>query len=139
MKTKRFISLLLLTVYLLAAGGPAMASLSCRCVAPKAHTHHLCTCHCLHADAAAAARTDLSAPCCGHHHSTDVELYTGISSDNERQDRTQAVDLWAALTPDAPAAICPPTHGERIVLRQTLLPRKAASRGVGLRAPPVLV
>lgn len=139
MRTKRFISFLLLTVYLLAAGGPAWASLSCKCVASKARTHHVCSCHCSHENDAPGAKADLNAPCCSHHHSTDVELYTGGSSDNERQARTPAADLSAVLAPEAPATIAPTAGWVRITLRRTPLPRQAALPGVSLRAPPALV
>lgn len=138
MKTKRFISLLLLAVYLLAAGGPAWASLSCKCVAAKLSTAHTCCCHCAHESDAPAAKTDVSAPCCGHHHSTEVNLYTGGSSENERSVRAAAADL-TALAPDVPDALDAPAYCLRIVLRQTPLPGKSCPCGPGLRAPPALV
>lgn len=138
MKTKRFISLLLLAVYLLAAGGPAWASLSCKCVAAKLRTAHTCCCHCAHESDGMAAKADVSAPCCGHHHSTQVDLYTSGSSDNERSTRVAAADL-TALAPDVPDAIDAPSDCLRIVVRQTPLPGKPRPCGTGLRAPPALV
>lgn len=139
MKAKRYISLLLLTVYLFTVGAPAWASLSCACVASKVVKEHACCCHCSHEDDAPAAVADLSAPCCGHHHSTDVELYTAGSSDNERQVRALAVDLSPALAAEAPASLDPPTRRVRIFQRRTPHPRQASLSGVSLRAPPASV
>lgn len=138
MKTKRLISLLLLAVYLLAAGGPAWASLSCKCVAAKLRTAHTCCCHCAHESDAPSAKADVSAPCCSHHHSTRVDLYTGGTSDNERSLRIAATDL-TALAPDVPDTVDAPSDCLRIVLRQTPLPGTSRPCGRGLRAPPALV
>ena len=79
MKLKRLISLLLLAIYLTAWGGPAYVSLSCKCVTMSSH---VCCHHCQHGADAAGAGESLKAPCCGNHHSTEIELYTGSSSDN---------------------------------------------------------
>ena len=79
MKLKRLISLLLLAIYLTAWGGPAYVSLSCKCVTMSSH---VCCHHCQHSADAAGAGESLKAPCCGNHHSTEIELYTGSSSDN---------------------------------------------------------
>ena len=95
MKLKRSISLLLLAVYLFATAGTALASLTCKCVAMKARTEHACCCHCLHvADLPAAAGGEMRAPCCGNHHSTEIELYVSSSFDNnERYTRCIVLDL----------------------------------------------
>ena len=99
MKLKRSISLLLLAVYLFATAGTALASLTCKCVAMKARTEHACCCHCLHvADLPAAAGGEMRAPCCGNHHSTEIELYVSSSFDNnERYTRCIVLDLPPAL------------------------------------------
>ena len=88
MRGKRFISTLLLTVYLLAVSGAAWASLSCDCVTMHARTAHVhsCRCHCSchhHVRAAHDAPADgvsLTAPCCDDRHSTEIELYTAALS-----------------------------------------------------------
>lgn len=91
MKLKRLISLLLLAIYLTAWGGPAYVSLSCKCVTMSSH---VCCHHCQHSADAAGAGESLKAPCCGNHHSTEIELYTGSSSDNhERFIRCTVTDL----------------------------------------------
>ena len=106
MKLKRSISLLLLAVYLFATAGTALASLTCKCVAMKARTEHACCCHCLHvADLPAAAGGEMRAPCCGNHHSTEIELYVSSSFDNnERYTRCIVLDLPPALAAECP---CP--------------------------------
>lgn len=98
MKLKRSISLLLLAVYLFATAGTALASLTCKCVAMKARTEHACCCHCLHvADLPAAAGGEMRAPCCGNHHSTEIELYVSSSFDNnERYTRCIVLDAACA-------------------------------------------
>ena len=98
MKLKRLISLLLLAIYL-TAWGPAYVSLSCKCVTMSSH---VCCHHCQHSADAAGAGESLKAPCCGNHHSTEIELYTGSSSDNhERFIRCTVTDLPPALVAEA--------------------------------------
>ena len=108
MKLKRSISLLLLAVYLFATAGTALASLTCKCVAMKARTEHACCCHCLHvADLPAAAGGEMRAPCCGNHHSTEIELYVSSSFDNnERYTRCIVLDLPPALAAECPCPAC---------------------------------
>ena len=129
MKLKRSISLLLLAVYLFATAGTALASLTCKCVAMKARTEHACCCHCLHvADLPAAAGGEMRAPCCGNHHSTEIELYVSSSFDNnERYTRCIVLDL-----PHVPFL------REKVAERRTPFVREASTCSVGFRAPPVL-
>ena len=114
MKLKRLISLLLLAIYLTAWGGPAYVSLSCKCVTMKA-------------------------PCCGNHHSTEIELYTGSSSDNhERFIRCTVTDLPPALVAEAPVAAVLKFFGETLPERGDPFVMRGHVRSAGLRAPPVL-
>lgn len=140
MKLKRCISLLLLAVYLFATAGAAVVSLSCRCVAMKARTEHVCCHHCQHtADAAVPADGQMRAPCCGNHHSTDVELYTLSGSDNnEKQIRCLIIDLPPALAAECPCPAHVPFLREKVVRRNAPFVREAALLPVGFRAPPVL-
>lgn len=140
MKLKKVIALVLLAVYLFAAGAPAYASLSCHCVAMKGHTAHLCCHHCDdHQGDPLSARADIDAPCCGDHHSIDIQLYTGAtSSDAEKVLRSLVIDLPPML-----AAVCPcPAHipflRETLTERPTPLLPPAGLPATGLRAPPVL-
>ena len=140
MKLKRSISLLLLAVYLFATAGTALASLTCKCVAMKARTEHACCCHCLHvADLPAAAGGEMRAPCCGNHHSTEIELYTGSSSDNhERFIRCTVTDLPPALVAEAPVAAVLMFFGETLPECGDPFVMRGHVRSAGLRAPPVL-
>ena len=66
---------------------------------------HVCCHHCQHGADAAGAGESLKAPCCGNHHSTEIELYTGSSSDNhEKFIRCTVTDLPPALVAEAPVA-----------------------------------
>ena len=91
MKLKRLISLLLLSVYLLATGGPAYVSLSCKCVAMKARAAHVCCHHCQHGADTSDGTASLKATCCGNHHSTEINLYT-FSQDSEKSTRCTVTD-----------------------------------------------
>ncbi len=146
MARRRYISLLLLAVYLLAAGGGAYVSLSCRCIAEKhacaqVHGCHGCADHgacgrCVFDDGAAQT---LEAPCCGDRHSTEIDLYTGAHSDYEK-----AVRCVVTLLPPSLAAECPcPAHvpalRRRSVERPAPVPAAPLLEFAGLRAPPASV
>lgn len=139
MKLKRLISLLLLAIYLMAAGGPAYVSLSCKCVAMTAHVSHACCHHCQHNDDASGARGALQAPCCGNHHSTEIELYTGSASDNhQKSTRCAVTDLPPALIAEAPVAADLTLCCEKVTECSTPFVMRGHVRSAGLRAPPVL-
>ena len=136
MKLKRLISLLLLAIYLTAWGGPAYVSLSCKCVTmpPLVSSPH-----CQHSADAAGAGESLKAPCCGNHHSTEIELYTGSSSDNhERFIRCTVTDLPPALVAEAPVAAVLKFFGETLPECGDPFVMRGHVRSAGLRAPPVL-
>lgn len=118
-----------------------MASLTCKCVAMKARTEHACCCHCLHvADLPAAAGGEMRAPCCGNHHSTEIELYVSSSFDNnERYTRCIVLDLPPALAAECPCPAHVPFLREKVAERRTPFVREASTLSVGFRAPPVLV
>lgn len=137
MKLRRYISLILLAVYLFAAGGAAYVSLSCECVAMKSRVAHTCCHHCAHAGD--DVREAMQAPCCGNHHSTEIELYTSSGTDLDRSMvRCAVVDL-----PPLVSAACPcPGHIPALRVARTLPEPPRVCRGyvcpTGLRAPPVL-
>nr|WP_229095485.1 MULTISPECIES: hypothetical protein [Alistipes] len=139
-KLKRVISLLLLAVYLFATAGMALASLTCKCVSMKARTEHVCCTHCQHpADVQSAHDGAMRAPCCGNHHSTDVELYVTSNSDNnEKYIRCIVLDLPPALAVECPCPAHVPQLREEVVQRHVPLIREACILPVGFRAPPVL-
>lgn len=137
MKLKRLISLLLLAIYLTAWGGPAYVSLSCKCVTMSSH---VCCHHCQHGTDAAGAGESLKAPCCGNHHSTEIELYVSSSFDNnERYTRCIVLDLPPALAAECPCPAHVPFLREKVAERRTPFVREASACSVGFRAPPVLV
>ena len=137
MKLKRLISLLLLAIYLTAWGGPAYVSLSCKCVTMSSH---VCCHHCQHGADAAGAGESLKAPCCGNHHSTEIELYVSSSFDNnERYTRCIVLDLPPALAAECPCPAHVPFLREKVAERRTPFVREACILSVGFRAPPVLV
>jgi hypothetical protein len=137
MKLKRLISLLLLAIYLTAWGGPAYVSLSCKCVTMSSH---VCCHHCQHGADAAGAGESLKAPCCGNHHSTEIELYVSSSFDNnERYTRCIVLDLPPALAAECPCPAHVPFLREKVAERRTPFVREASACSVGFRAPPVLV
>ena len=122
MKLKRLISLLLLAIYLTAWGGPAYVTLSCKCVTMSSH---VCCHHCQHS--------------AGNHHSTEIELYTGSSSDNhERFIRCTVTDLPPALVAEAPVAAVLKFFGETLPECGDPFVMRGHVRSAGLRAPPVL-
>lgn len=143
MQMKRIIALLLCSVYLLATGGPAYASLSCKCVWEKTcpvscAAHECCHDSIDHTGDAPAAVADVTAPCCGNHHSTEIKLYTGAP------DADKSVRCAVLLLPPALAAeeclecIEAVVTCERVFERRTPFLSADRSAPTGLRAPPVL-
>ena len=124
MKLKRLISLLLLAIYLTAWGGPAYVSLSCKCVTMSSH---VCCHHCQHGADAAGAGESLKAPCCGNHHSTEIEFI-----------RCTVTDLPPALVAEAPVAADLKLFGETLPERGAPFVMRGHVRSAGLRAPPAL-
>lgn len=143
MKLKRYISLLLLAVYLFATAGASVTSLTCKCVTLKARTEHVCSSHCQQhtADAASAADGVMRATCCGnHHHSTEIDLYLFSHSDNsEKYIRCVVTDLPPALAVECPCPAHVPLLREKTAERLTPFVPEACILPVGFRAPPALV
>lgn len=136
---KKVISLLLLAVYLFAAGGPAYASLSCRCVWAKSSAVHACCRHGIdHTGDLPAAKADVSAPCCGNHHSTEIALYT-VSPDSDKVTRCAVLLLPPALVAGACIeCIEAVTTSDKVAERRTPFVSTGFTTPTGLRAPPVL-
>lgn len=153
MRVKQFIAWILLTVYLLAVGGSATLSLSCKCVAMQArsnHSTHICSCCCEHeqidckalyewevSEAETAAHARFKAPCCGNHHSTEIDLYTGNSSESERQIRLLVLDLPAIFISESADIVVATLSCEQLAQRTIPDLLQAHTRSAGLRAPPV--
>lgn len=148
MRTKRYISLLLLTVYLLTACGSAISSLTCDCVTMHAHTRSAhtggvcahCSHHAEHAGDTPEADTFLNAPCCGDRHSTDIELYTGTDSGSERETvRCTFVMLLPAQAAECPCPAHVPALRQRPVIPAEPLVAAVWLPAAGFRAPPASV
>ena len=137
MKPRGYIALLLLTLYLAAVGTPAYVSLTCKCKAPReALLHTSCTC-CDHTNDLPAARADITAPCCGTHHSTDIALYTGSGPDHERLVRCAVLTLPPAIMASCGSVPVFETRADRLVGRDVPPLHDGFVRCAGLRAPPV--
>lgn len=153
MRVKQFIAWMLLAVYLLAVGGSATLSLSCKCVAMQArssHSLHTCSCCCEHEQidckalhgwdvsvAEIAAHAKFKAPCCGNHHSTEIDLYTGNSSEGERHTRLLIFDLPAIFISESVDIVAMTLPCEQLAHRTIPDLLQAHTRSAGLRAPPV--
>ena len=135
---RRYISLLLCAVYLLAAVGSALLSLSCRChMAEHAGERVCCVAghHAGHEHDAAAE--ELCATCSCDRHSTDIELYTADAGD-ETPCRCAVLALPHCLAAAQAARLAAPKfRQERIVAPALPLPPAPCLRTAGLRAPPV--
>lgn len=134
---KRFITVgLLVAVYCLAAGGPAVASLLCRCMAATGHVDRFCCCEVHHA---AAAEQLAEGPCCSDRHSTEVELYTFAPESLEKSvKRIHVNDLPPSLAVEVPlAAVADATESGVRIHSFHVACRPAPEVAVAaLRAPP---
>lgn len=141
MRIKKYISLLMLMGYLFAVGVPSLLALSCECVAMNTGSQHVCCHHCDHDGVSTSGQDVLKAPCCGDHHSTEIELYIGSSQDTERYaKRIFVTELPPALAAEFVSFIA------YIPMVCGLVADPAPSSvedfrvsSCGLRAPPVLV
>lgn len=146
MKRRWYISLLLLCVYLFATAAPATVSLTCKCVAMHRVAAYVCCTHCAHMSATSAAQaagqgaahTDVAAPCCGNHHSTEINLYTGSGEDNVRTVKCAVLELPAALASACPTETAVLALADKIAERRAPFVCRGFVRCAGLRAPPVL-
>ena len=135
MKTKKGISLLLMTVYLLATVGAAVVSLTCGCVEQRVHAEHVCLSGCQHDMPA----DGLVRSCCGCElHSTEIELYISQNSgDDERHIRCTVIDLPPALAAECPCPAHVPFLRKKVAERRPPFVQEAVLLPVGFRAPPV--
>lgn len=148
MKTRRYIALLLLAVYLVTAGGPAYLSLSCRCAVMRGLRTEAVRggCGCVHACGCCAGHrcgaessAALSAPCCSGDHSTEIDLYTAATSEEGKSVRCAVVSLPPSLAAECPCPAHVPALRGAPVERPAPLPAAPLLTAAGLRAPPALV
>lgn len=142
MKLRKFISLLLLTVYALATAGAAVSSLTCRCEALQSHAaQHICCSHCQLPSHVQPVDGEFRVHCCHLSHSTEIDLYTSLSSSDGNARDLKCV---VATLPPSMAAECPcPAHVPALrrpaVAGPDPAPLEGVHRAVGLRAPPAMV
>lgn len=146
MARRKYISLLLLAVYLLTTGGAAYASLSCRCLTEMhacVSAHGCCACAnpCAHARRVCddGAVQTWEAPCCDDRHSTEIELYVGASHDDENEVRCAVLALPHCLAAAQAARLSAPKFRKERIERPVARIRPSFVAVAGLRAPPVLV
>ncbi|WP_289182003.1 hypothetical protein [Alistipes sp. UBA6068] len=134
---RRYISSLLLVVYLLATGGTAYRSLSCRCLEAVHAAEHFC-CASGHVDAEAVGGAEaLHTACPCDRHSTAVKLYTA-ASDDLRPCKCAVLALPHCLASAQAARLSAPKfRKERIVVPSVPIPQAPSLAVGGLRAPPV--
>lgn len=137
MKLRRYISLTLLAVYLFAAGGAAYATLSCECVAMKSRVVRSCCHQTVHSGN--AVQDGMHTSCCENHHSTEIELYTGSGSENDRGVRCAVTLLPPQLTPEFLQGVDPLITGVTHTEPPCFCSTEGYRLSAGLRAPPVLV
>lgn len=140
MKSRRFISLLLLAAYLFATAGSAVLAVTCKCVAMRARSEqHLCCTHCQLPSHTQPADSDLRAPCCNFHHSTEIALYTSsFSDDSEKYVRCAVSELPPSMAAECPCPAHIPALRRCSAPRPDPVPLEGVREAVGLRAPPVL-
>ncbi len=142
MTLRKYISLLLLAVYMFAAGGRAVVSLTCPCSAPKARTEvHACN-HCQHEhcghEASDTAATLSEACTCGSHHSTEIDLYTGVHADDNKNLRCSVTTLPPALVAEVSGPDATDVGREKAAERNLPPADRELISPAGLRAPPAL-
>lgn len=141
MNLRRVIAFVLLACYLFAVGGEAAAALSCDCVrmhSHPGHEHPHCICCVHHGASAERGSARLAAPCCGDEHSTEIALYTALSSILDKAARRVVLALPPTLAAELPAAAEQLLHRCDAVECAGALPDDGLLRAVSLRAPPVL-
>ena len=158
MKLRKYVSLLLLVVYMASTGWTAYASLSCRCVtwtrSHAVHTtacthgcaHHTCThrraavrscgCATLCNTAIQQIHGAVQAPCCEDRHSTEIALYT--PGDDERSTRNIAPASEIPAKYDNVSAPFAAASTDKTVERRAPFISDGYLHCAGLRAPPVL-
>lgn len=135
---RRYISSLLLVVYLLATGGTAYRSLSCRCLDAVHVAEHLCCgAHAVEAAETVGAAEALHATCPCDRHSTAVKLYTGIHNDDDKTTRCAVTFLPPSLAVECPCPAHVPALRRNAPAQPVPLIAAPFLAVGGLRAPPV--
>lgn len=138
MVRRRYISLLLLAVYLLATGGVWLLSLTCGCADAEHASEHTCSTAGYHAGHDHdAADEELCAACTCGLHSTEITLYTAAHGDDEKTTRCAVTLLPPSLAAECPCPAHVPALRRKPLLRPAPLTDEPLIAAAGLRAPPV--
>lgn len=148
MARRKYISLLLLVVYLSATGSAACASLWCRC-ATEVHAHVCVASHdcrecgdhgaCMHRAFDDAAAEELCATCMCDRHSTEIALYTA-ADDSEHSVRCAVLALPHCLAAAQAARLSAPKFRKKRICTPAVPILQAPCLCVaGFRAPPASV
>ena len=137
---RRYISLLLCVVYLLAAVGSALLSLSCRCHTAEHAGERVCCVaghHAGHEHDAAAE--ELCATCSCDRHSIEIDLYIAVQSDDDLCKCAVLALPHCLAAAQAARLAAPKFRREPVAAPAVPIPQAPSLRSAGLRAPPVLV
>lgn len=135
MKLRRYISLALLSLFLLSIGGRATLVYMCHC--DSMSKQHICCHNCVeHSDCDFHLSTYKS-DCCAHH-SDDIDVYTSTISSYEKRQHIAIIDLPFAVVPTSAHISACETNTEHIYVTNTHLEPSCTLSSKALRAPPVL-
>ena len=137
-RVNRYLSALLLLLYVVVAFATDVVSFTCSCE----HHHHTHSTHLSHyasehsGECCGVAIADDG--CCGHDHTTEVDLYTLQRTDDGQYNRL-SLQLSAVTGSYLYCDFSP--ESSRYTYSEYILPRKILllKRGLSLRAPPQLV
>jgi len=132
---RKYISLVLLAVYLLAAGGSAYMSLTCSCLEREHARGHVALRVCCadgHPDGEALCET-----CTCNRHSTEIRLYTTAADDASSCKCTVLALPHCLAAAQAARLSAPKFRKERIAAPPVAGRQAPCLRIAGLRAPPV--
>lgn len=147
MRTKRFISLLIVSFYLLSVGGYTYSALMCSCIDVSFYVEtskeHSCASGCSHyQEVESELTTSLSydGVCCSDEHSTEVDLYTPSSENNTQLKRQLFVELVGVISAQQIVDVgrYPLSIVNNLVDRQAPFVDHPSLIGLNFRAPPAL-
>lgn len=134
MKVRRYISLLLLAIYVMSSTGGMLSVILCHCTrSTHIQTHHCCCDHC-HSQGEGIKLPD---GCnCYHDHSTEINLYN-----YERTAVATILPAICTILPDmqqSDKTDCKQPALKHLVRRKIPLSTIHIASAKGLRAPPVI-
>lgn len=148
MKTKRFISLLTISFYLLSVVGYTYSAFMCSCVSVnlfvETSQEHTCASGCSHdhqeVESQLASSLSYNGACCSDEHSTEIDLYIPSSENNTQLKRLLFVELCGVISAQQIIDVgrFPLSITTNLVDRQAPFVEHPSLIGLNFRAPPVL-